>query len=118
MAYQGKPAFTQFSASNGGWTARGGFPYLPGKKDPFDDMYRNWAVTFSGNEIARNWPGMGGFVRFEDIQRDGNGPWGGRVLTLDVVGENFTRQDVSMPTLMLWLGLRSTLFRNPTVSGS
>jgi stage II sporulation protein D len=118
LTYGGKPAFTQFSASNGGWTAKGPFPYQPGKRDPYDDMYRSWSVTYSGNGITRNWPGMGRFVGFEDIQRDGNGPWGGRVLTLDVVGRNFTKQDVSMPTLMLWLGLRSTLFRNPTVNGS
>ncbi len=29
----GEPAFTQFSASNGGWTAKGSFRYLPAKRD-------------------------------------------------------------------------------------
>ena len=32
--FHGAPAFTQFSSSNGGWTAYGGKPYLPAKKDP------------------------------------------------------------------------------------
>ena len=38
LTYQGKPAFTQFSSSSGGWTSKGSVPYLPAKKDPYDNI--------------------------------------------------------------------------------
>ena len=34
--FHGAPAFTQFSASNGGWMSAGSQPYLAAKQDPFD----------------------------------------------------------------------------------
>ena len=41
LTFNGEPAFTQFSASSGGWTSAGGFPYLPTKADPWDDTPSN-----------------------------------------------------------------------------
>ena len=66
LTYQGKPAFTEFSASNGGWTVQGqvhgaNVPYLPAKQDPYDHAYRRWTATFTGNEIARHFAGLGTF---------------------------------------------------------
>ena len=41
LTYGGKPAFTQFSASSGGRTSAGRFPYLTSKADPYDDWRGN-----------------------------------------------------------------------------
>ena len=37
----GQPAFTQFSSSNGGWTAAGSQPYLVAQEDPYDGWSGN-----------------------------------------------------------------------------
>jgi SpoIID/LytB domain protein len=115
LTYGGKPAFTQFSASNGGWTAKGPFPYQPGKKDPYDDMYRGWSVTFTGNQITRHWNGLGNLRSVRVLSRDGNGPWGGRAVKLRVRGSQGS-VDVDADRFMLFVGLRSTLFREPAES--
>ncbi|MCL2615050.1 MAG: SpoIID/LytB domain-containing protein, partial [Nocardioidaceae bacterium] len=76
----GKPAFAQFSASNGGWTAAGGFPYLPAKKDPYDpwsgNPYRDWHVTIRATAIDKAYPSIGAFQRLAFVKRDGHGSWG------------------------------------------
>ena len=41
LTYDGKPAFTQFSSSSGGWTSAGSVPYLAAKADPYDDYDGN-----------------------------------------------------------------------------
>ena len=43
VTYGGKPAFTQFGSSSGGWTSAGSMPYLTAKADPYDG--------FSGNPV-------------------------------------------------------------------
>ena len=51
LTYDGEPAFSQFSASSGGWTVAGSVPYLRAKKDPYDDWAGNsnhdWSVTLT-----------------------------------------------------------------------
>ena len=36
MIYQGQPAFTQFSSSNGGYSSAGSQPYLVAQPDPYE----------------------------------------------------------------------------------
>ena len=36
LTYGGKPAFTQFGSSSGGWLSAGSQPYLVAKADPYD----------------------------------------------------------------------------------
>jgi stage II sporulation protein D len=86
----GRPAFTQFSASNGGWMSAGSQPYLVAKQDPYDDTYRGRTDSIAPAEIERALPGIGTFERIGAITRDGNGQWGGRVLTIRVVGSDGT----------------------------
>ena len=38
LFYDGRPAFTQFSASNGGFSAAGSMPYLVAQPDPYDGV--------------------------------------------------------------------------------
>lgn len=117
LTYGGGLAFTQFSASNGGHSVAGlvhgeSVPYLPAQPDPFDDGVPDdpWTATVSAADITRNWDDLGDLVSIEVIQRDGNGPDGGRVTSLRVTGTGATH-DVSGETFRSWLGLRSTLFR-------
>ena len=49
LNYGGKPAFTQFGSSSGGWLSAGSQPYLVAKADPYDGFSGNpmhtWTTT-------------------------------------------------------------------------
>ena len=111
--FHGAAAFTQFSASNGGWTSAGGQPYLAAKKDPFDpwsgNPYRSWRTRVSPTAVEKAWPALGTLTSITIDQRDGNGKWGGRVLGMTLHGSS---HDVSLSgdSFRSVLGLRSTWF--------
>ncbi len=73
--YEGEPAFTQFSASNGGYSASGDFPYLVAEYDEFDHGYPEDpdTRTFTGNQVTRHWAGLGDLVSVEVTERDTDG---------------------------------------------
>lgn len=106
----GRPAFTQFSASNGGWTSAGSQPYLVARQDPYDDTYRSVPHTVTPAEIQRALPAIGTFQRLGTIRRDGNGQWGGRVLSVQVVGSRST-STLSGDDFRSYFGLNSSWFR-------
>ncbi len=106
----GVPAFTQFSASNGGWTSQGSKPYLPAKQDTFDRSYRHWTDTVTAREIQRAFPAIGAFRRVVVVSRDGNGEWGGRVLRIRLVGARASTT-IDGDYFRSVFGLRSNLFR-------
>jgi stage II sporulation protein D len=111
VTHQGRPIFAQFSASNGGWSVDGGYPYLVAEQDPYDAGEPGedpTVTTFSAADITKNWPGMGDLVSITVTSRDGRGPFGGRALELTVVGTGST-QTVSGDDFRDWMGLRSTL---------
>lgn len=114
LTHRGQPAFTQFSSSNGGWTARGGFPYLPAKRDPYDATPSNpnhtWRHVVRASAIESAWPAIGDLTRVRVLARDGNGAWGGRVERVRVVGSRASTT-VSGDTFRSVLGLRSEWFR-------
>jgi stage II sporulation protein D len=118
LTYAGGLAFTQFSASNGGYSVAGTVhgapvPYLPARPDPFDNGVPGdpWSVTFAAAAIARNWADVGDLASIEVLARDGQGPGGGRVTRLRVTGTTGAVHDVSGDTFRSWMGLRSTLFQ-------
>jgi stage II sporulation protein D len=85
----GNPAFTQFSASNGGWTAAGAYRYLPAQPDPYDGAVdsslnpHSWQRTVSAATIESAYSGGRGALQSIVVtSRDGNGEWGGRILGL------------------------------------
>ncbi|HWJ82257.1 MAG TPA: SpoIID/LytB domain-containing protein [Nocardioides sp.] len=114
LTKDGKPAFTQFSSSNGGWTVDGGYGYLPAQQDPWDpwsgNPNRHWTTTVPATTIEQAFPAIGDFRRLRVLRRDGNGVWNGRVLRIRVVGGRDART-VSGDDLRAALGLRSTWFR-------
>lgn len=112
--WRGAAAFSQFSASSGGWTAAGSAPYLPAKPDPYDDWPGNtvhdWTARVRAATIARAYPAIGTLRRVRVTSRDGHGEWGGRVLRAVLVGSK-ARRVVTGDELRSAAGLRSTWFR-------
>lgn len=90
LLHQGRPAFTQFSASSGGWTAAGSVPYLTAKQDPYDGWSGNynhsWSTTVDAGVLERKYPSLGRLERIRVTTRDGNGDWQGRVRVMVLDG--------------------------------
>jgi len=113
LTYHGKPAFTQFSSSSGGWTSAGGVPYLAAKADPYDGWNGNpvhsWSMTVDAGRFERSYPSLGTLRRILVVNRDGNGDWEGRVNSVVLDG---TRKDVKISgDDFRWaFGLRSNWF--------
>ncbi|MGZ4447602.1 MAG: SpoIID/LytB domain-containing protein [Nocardioides sp.] len=107
----GQPAFTQFGSSSGGWTSAGSVPYLPARKDPYDGWSGNpvhtWTERLSDETLERAWPTLGDLRRIVVRGRDGNGDWGGRLTSVQLVG-SAGKVTVSGDTFRADLGLRST----------
>lgn len=113
LTYLGKAAFTQFSAANGGYSAAGSQPYLVAKPDPYDGAIPNsahsWTKSVTVASIEKAWPAIGSYRRLRIISRDGNGQWGGRVLTAAVEGSAGS-VTVTGAAIRTALGLRSEWF--------
>ena len=116
LTYRGVVARTQFSPSNGGHTARGDYPYLAARRDPYDGVIKSqaWTRTLSAGSISRAWPSVGTVKRLQITSRDGAGAWGGRVRTIKIIGSLRTAT-VSGTTFQRMFGMRSSLY---TVVGS
>ena len=110
LMYGGKPAFAQFSASNGGYTVAGSEPYLVAKQDR-KDKYPGWTTTVDAAKLAELFPKRGDVLSVQVVSRDGHGDFGGRVVDLQV---NFSAGEpgtLSGDRFRIFYGLKSTLFR-------
>ena len=74
--YQGNPAFTQFSASDGGWSSEGSKPYLVAQRDDWDAVsdnpYHTWTATVNVSTLESKYPSIGTFQKLT-INRPGTG---------------------------------------------
>jgi SpoIID/LytB domain protein len=111
LAYRGTVAYTQFASSNGGSSAKGDFPYLVAKLDPYDGLVRSnrWSKTLTASRIGRAFPSVGAVRSVRVTERNGVGRWGGRVVRMRIVGADRTIT-VTGDQFRLKFGLRSTLF--------
>ena len=116
LTYGGKPAFTQYSASNGGRTVSGGTTYLPARTDPYDGAVASsanpgrWTVSLPAASVEKAFPTVGTLHTVAVGSRSGGGgtgTWGGRVASVTVTGSAGT-STVSGDTFRTRLGLRST----------
>ena len=102
----------EFSSANGGWTAAGSAAYQVAKPDPYDGMVKNssntWSTTVSTATLDA--AGVGRFRRMVVLRRDGNGDFGGRILTARLEGDGGTRQ-VTGDQLRWIFGVKSDWFR-------
>jgi len=111
--WKGRPAFTQFSSSSGGWTASGGKRYLPARRDRFDGWAGNanhdWTAKVRVSSLQRSFPELGRLRYLSVRNRDGHGEWGGRVQQLALSGSR-GRVRLSGEDLRFTAGLRSSWF--------
>lgn len=112
LTFRGRPAFTEYSASNGGWTVDGGRPYLPARKDPYEGTSRDYygwrvRVTAAQMEAEYNYDNL---VSIRIERRDGNGRWGGRVTSVRVTAESGFTDTITGEDFAADWGLRSRLF--------
>ncbi|MFD2090352.1 SpoIID/LytB domain-containing protein [Blastococcus deserti] len=116
LYYRGAPAFTQFSASNGGAMLAGSQPYLVSKADPYDGLAGNpdhsWTTTLNASYLESAYPQIGTLQGLRVLNRAGLGQWGGYITSLQVVGSK-TTVSVSNPRF----GLKSTFWR-PRAEGN
>lgn len=113
LYYDGRPAFTQFSASNGGFSSAGSMPYLVAQADPYDGLanptYSTWTKTIDDTQVEGHWPAIGDLTGIEVTSRDGNGDWGGRVTDMAFIGTTGTAR-VDGDTVRSYFGLSSDWF--------
>ncbi len=88
LRQNGQYAFTEFSASTGGFTAGGRFPAVPDEGDTASPDH-NWTATVSTGSIASAF-GVGALRSFEVIEANGLGAEDGRALKVRVVGSSRT----------------------------
>jgi SpoIID/LytB domain protein len=95
VQYRGKPALTQFSSSNGGYTASApGVAYLQAVPDKWDarasrNPSLSWTVTVDAGRLAARY-GLGSLTAVVVTGRDGAGAWGGRITAAELVGTSRT----------------------------
>jgi SpoIID/LytB domain protein len=112
----GTIARTEFSSSNGGWSAGGTFPAVPDSADATpNNPNHNWTTTLSLASVAA---ALGtGQIRSMDVTaRNGLGAEGGRALTVVVTQVGGATASFSGDTVRLRLGLKSNWFTPVTSS--
>ena len=112
VTYGGQVALTQFASSNGGAMSSGGYPYLREKDDPYDGVVRSqaWSRTITAKAVARAYPSVGTVKQLKIIKRDGSGRYGGRVLSIRIVGSKSTKT-VTGSAFQSKFGMRSSLYK-------
>jgi stage II sporulation protein D len=113
LRYGGEPAFTQFSASSGGYTGDGGYPYLRPRRDPWDKWSGNyvhtWKATVDTATLERRYGSLGRLKAVRIVRRNGYGDWGGRVERMRLIGSRNT-VTISGDDMRWAYGLRSSWF--------
>jgi peptidoglycan hydrolase-like amidase len=102
LRYHGGPVLAQYSASDGGASTYGGYPYLAAKADPYDsrasgDPYLDQSTSVHVGSIANAY-GLKKVTAVRVTHRDGVGPWGGRVVRAVVGGVTFSGKQVRVRT--------------------
>ncbi len=106
----GSIAFTEYSASTGGYTAGGAFPAVPDLGDSVaTNPVHSWAVAVAVSTLESAFPSIGSFLGADVTKRNGLGPIGGRVESLTVVGSAGS-VNVTGDQFAADLGLRSNWF--------
>jgi SpoIID/LytB domain protein len=116
VLYSGQPALTEFTSSNGGWSASNpALPYLASHEDPYEafsgNPYATWTKTLTTAQLQAAYPAIGTFSSIQVSARTGVGPYAGagRVTTILVAGDKGT-VSVSGASFKSKFSLKETLF--------
>ncbi len=113
LTYGGKPAFTQFSSSSGGWTNKGSQPYLVPVRDDWDDFsgnkVHNWTLTVKASTIEKKYSSIGTLKTISITKRNGYGDAGGRVLSVTFKGSKGSKTITGIDARWAF-GMRSDWF--------
>ena len=113
LTYQGKLAFTQFSASSGGYTNKGSQPYLKAVSDAWDGISSNtnhsWSVKVPVSRIRSAYPSIGTPRTITVTKRNGHGAMGGRAVSVTISGSKGSRT-VTGSDVRWAFGLKSDWF--------
>lgn len=90
VEFEGRPARTEYSASNGGLSSTGEFPYLVAQVDPWEVEDTNpntrWGpIPFSEAELEEEWPEVGTITTMS-FTREGTGDYGGWITAVTLTG--------------------------------
>jgi SpoIID/LytB domain protein len=109
LKYKDTIAYTMFSSSNGGHSAKGDYAYLTAHEDPYDDDMLNQyrLVTLTASAIQKKYTTIGTFTSMT-FKRDGQGPWGGRITEVKITGSKASKT-VSGSSFKSTFGLRERL---------
>ncbi|WP_127479830.1 SpoIID/LytB domain-containing protein [Nocardioides pantholopis] len=105
LTHGGRPAFTQFSSSNGGWMLAGNAPYLVSGPDGYDPV-STWQVSIPLNRFAARWPSAGAIQNLSVTTYPGAGGWV-QTVTIDGARNDYT---ISGSDFRTWAGLRAAHF--------
>ncbi|SFC15807.1 SpoIID/LytB domain protein [Nocardioides terrae] len=106
--YAGQPAFTQFSASNGGWMlANSTAPYLVSGPDAYDPV-NAWTQVIPMSAFQARFPSLFPLRSIAVTTYPGAGGW---VQTVTLTGTNGKVGAISGEDFRAWAGLRSGSFR-------
>lgn len=109
LTYGGRPAYTQFSSSNGGYMlADPRFPYLVSGRDVYDPV-RTWTKTVSLSALKARFLSRYPLGSITVTTYPNAGGWVNRVIFTSVDGEHIN--DVPAATFRSWAGLKSGSFR-------
>jgi SpoIID/LytB domain protein len=109
LKYKDTIAYTMFSSSNGGHSAKGDYAYLTAHADPYDDDMLNQyrLVTLTSAAIQKKYTTIGTFKSMT-FKRDGQGPWGGRITEVKITGSKASKT-VTGSSFKSTFGLRERL---------
>lgn len=117
VLHEGRPAFTEFTSSNGGWSAGGDYPYLQARRDPYDPA-KLWTTTISAADLQAAYPAIGTFTAIQVSERTGVGPYDktgratqvvvtGTAGSVTVTGASFKRKFSLKETLFAFSGAQA-----------
>ena len=111
---EGQPALTQFSSSNGGATAATPLPYMPVQADPWDSTAAKnprlaWSDSVPAAQLGTRCRGAGDISAVRVLAREGAGPWGGRIASMEIVGATRTCTLASDSAIRATLGVNSSV---------
>ncbi|GAB09853.1 hypothetical protein GOARA_048_00550 [Gordonia araii NBRC 100433] len=87
---RGAPAFTEFSASTGGYTAGGNFPAVKDDGDSVSPAH-TWNATVSAGSVGAAF-GVGALKALEVVEANGLGPNHGRAIKVKAIGSGGTKE--------------------------